>query len=331
MYYKRHELQWRINLFFSASIIAGAFSGLLAYALAHMNGVGGYSGWRWIFIIEGAATVIVASVSYFVIPDWPATAKFLNEHERKLLLHRIALDVEEAKMDHWDKTTAKRVFGDIKIYLGILMYIGIVTTSYSTSFFTPTILRQLGWTAITAQVMSIPVFMSAAVCALVVAWFTDKLKHRYGFIILGCLVAITGYAILLNMRTVSVGVRYFSLFLITCGAYIAQPVTLVLLNNNLGGHYKRGVGAAMQVGLGNVGGIIASLIYLAQEAPYYKTGFSVGLSLVFVCIISSTVFVGYCKWENKQRDQGKRDHRYELPPQQLGNLGDDHPKFRFVI
>ena len=48
MFYKRHELQWRINLFFSASIIAGAFSGLLAYAIAHMDGIAGYGGWRWI-------------------------------------------------------------------------------------------------------------------------------------------------------------------------------------------------------------------------------------------------------------------------------------------
>lgn len=44
--YKRHELQWRFNLFFCASIIAGAFSGLLAYAIAHMDGLAGYSGWR---------------------------------------------------------------------------------------------------------------------------------------------------------------------------------------------------------------------------------------------------------------------------------------------
>lgn len=53
MYYKRHELQWRINLFYTASILAGAFSGLLAYAIAHMSGVANYGGWRWIFILEG--------------------------------------------------------------------------------------------------------------------------------------------------------------------------------------------------------------------------------------------------------------------------------------
>ena len=52
-YYKRLELQLRINIFFCASILAGAFSGLLAYAIAHMDGQAGYSGWRWIFILEG--------------------------------------------------------------------------------------------------------------------------------------------------------------------------------------------------------------------------------------------------------------------------------------
>ncbi len=63
MYYERYELQWRMSLFFSASIIAGAFSGyvlcrpllkpkltscnsLLAYGLVKMDGVGGYEGWR---------------------------------------------------------------------------------------------------------------------------------------------------------------------------------------------------------------------------------------------------------------------------------------------
>jgi MFS family permease len=44
MYYKRYELQWRLSVFFCASILAGAFGGLFAYALTHMDGIGGYSG-----------------------------------------------------------------------------------------------------------------------------------------------------------------------------------------------------------------------------------------------------------------------------------------------
>ena len=51
MWYKRYELQWRFNLFFSGSILAGAFGGLLAYGIANMAGIAGYGGWRWIFIM----------------------------------------------------------------------------------------------------------------------------------------------------------------------------------------------------------------------------------------------------------------------------------------
>ena len=48
MYYKRYEFQWRMNIFFSGAILAGSFSGLLAYAIAKMDGVSGYAGWRWV-------------------------------------------------------------------------------------------------------------------------------------------------------------------------------------------------------------------------------------------------------------------------------------------
>lgn len=171
-----------------------------------------------------------------------------------MLSRRLALDVERATMNHWDKSTAGRCFGDIKIYIGTFMYMGIVQTGYATSFFTPTILRQLGWTAIRAQVMSIPIFIVAAVFALTTAAITDRLKHRFSFIIIGCCIATIGYAILLHMVDVRVGVRYFALYLITTGGYIAQPVCLVWLSNNVSGHYKRGISSAMQVGFGNIGG-----------------------------------------------------------------------------
>jgi hypothetical protein len=210
------------------------------------------------------------------------------------------------------------------------MYLGIVTTSYSGAFFTPTILKQLGWTSIRAQVMSIPVFVVATVLALTAALLSDYLRHRFVFIVTGCLLATIGYAILLNMHHVTVGVRYFAVFAIVGGGYIAQPITLVWLNNNLGGHYKRGVGAALQVGLGNCGGIIASNIYLQSQAPEYPLGFGLGLGLVWLCVAASCAMLLYLRRENRLRDAGKRDHRYQLPEAERNNLGDDNPALRFT-
>ena len=75
----------------------------------------------------------------------------------------------------------------------------------------------MGYTAQGAQVRSIPIFVVAAVASLIAAWFTDKLRHRYSFIILGLCIAVTGYSILLNIDHVSIKVRYMACFFITMG------------------------------------------------------------------------------------------------------------------
>ena len=104
------------------------------------------------------------------------------------------------------------------------MYLGIVTTGYGGSFFIPTILNQLGpgWTPVRSQIMSIPIYVVATVLVLVTAFLTDRLKHRFAFIIIGCCVATVGYAILLSMTRVPVGVRYAALFLVTGGGKLAH-------------------------------------------------------------------------------------------------------------
>jgi MFS family permease len=60
MWYKRDEAQKRYSFFFSSTTLAGAFGGLLAAAIGKLNGVRGYLAWRWIFILEGLLTCVVA-------------------------------------------------------------------------------------------------------------------------------------------------------------------------------------------------------------------------------------------------------------------------------
>lgn len=132
------------------------------------------------------------------------------------------------------------------------MFLGVTTTNYSFAFFTPTILKQLGWTSLHAQLMSIPIWVVGFIIALGSAWWSDRIQHRYSFIMAGCVVMTVGYALLLSMTSIPVEARYFSLFVIIAGSYLTQPITIGWLSNNLSGHYKRGIGAAMQVGLGNL-------------------------------------------------------------------------------
>lgn len=133
MYYKRYELQRRFNIFFTGSILAGSFSGLLAYGISFMDGTAGYAGWRWMFILEGLFTVVVGAASKFLVPDWPEKAAFLDEGEKRLLIARLTADVADAKMNRLDRRAYRRIFSDWKIYCGVLMYFGIVNTGYATS------------------------------------------------------------------------------------------------------------------------------------------------------------------------------------------------------
>ena len=89
MWYKTDELAFRQSLFFSAASVAGAFSGLLAYAISKMEGVGGLAGWKWIFILEGLLTVAVAVAAFFILYDFPDTASFLTVEEKAWVVHRL--------------------------------------------------------------------------------------------------------------------------------------------------------------------------------------------------------------------------------------------------
>ncbi|KAL9607200.1 MAG: hypothetical protein Q9167_007866 [Letrouitia subvulpina] len=211
------------------------------------------------------------------------------------------------------------------------MYFGVVNTGYATSFFTPTILKQLGWTAVRAQLLSIPIYIVASIATLIAAFCSDHLRHRYAFTMIGICLATVGYVVLLAQTNVPVLARYIAVYLITAGGYITQPVCLAWLNNNLGGNYKRSIGIAMQIGCGNLGGIVASNIFVATQAPTFPLGFGISLGLLWLCGLASTAFFIGLWMENRRRDRGKRNDRYNLPPSELENLGDDHPRFRFVL
>lgn len=208
------------------------------------------------------------------------------------------------------------------------MFFGIVNTNYSTNFFIPSILVEMGYKAVMAQVYTIPIYAAAAVFCLGLCYISDRVKHRYGFIMFGVLLGFIGYVILLAQRGLPVGAKYFALFCLVSAGYIVQPISVSWLMNNVGGHYKRAFASAAQIGWGNAGGIVASNIYITHESPYYTTGYSVSIALLlFTGIMSTVMFLGLMT-ENKKRSQGKRDYRLQLPD--ADNLGDDNPYFKFA-
>jgi MFS family permease len=96
------DLATRISYFYTASALSGAFSGLLAAAIAEMNGVGGYEGWRWIFILEGLATILIGIACFFFLIDSPAlSTKWLEPDEIRYL--ELSMFIKQGGIFHEEK------------------------------------------------------------------------------------------------------------------------------------------------------------------------------------------------------------------------------------
>lgn len=331
MYYKRHEYQKRMSFFFCSTVVAGAFGGLLAYAIADL-GTPGMAAWRWIFIIEGAITSFLAIGASFVIVDWPDQTRYLSADEKELLRRRMAADVGDVcRMDTLNSFAVRRILRDYKIWLAAFLYMGVSVAGLSGTFFLPTILNEFQWKAQEVQVHTIPVYAFAAGTMILGAWASDRLRHRFGFILGGASLSTVGYAMLLAQEGRSRDYKFAAVFLVFGGAYMITPMCLAWLQNNLSGHWKRSVGASAQVMIGNVAGIIGAFIFVKAEASTYKTGYGVALAMMWFGALCAAAMAALMWRENRKRDRGERDGRLALPDGDRTNMGDWHPSFRFTL
>ena len=92
IWYLRYEVQRRMAVFYAAASLSGAFSGLLAYAIQHMDGIAGLAGWKWIFLLEGLIPVAMSFFTWWLLPDNPETARFLTKEEKEFIINRLALE-----------------------------------------------------------------------------------------------------------------------------------------------------------------------------------------------------------------------------------------------
>jgi MFS family permease len=307
MWYKRSEAQRRYSFFFSSTTFAGAFGGLLAAAIGKMDGLRGYSGWRWIFILEGVLTIVVSFFFFFLIPSFPEDAKWLTPDEKTYVKARLQVDQGRSAAER--KITLRdvgRVFKDFKVVLGGFMYFGMIVPAYGFAFFAPTILSTYKYSPIETQLHSVPPWACAFAFAMIIAFVSDFSRHRFLLALFPIAVAITGFGILIAVHD-NRGLEYAALFLVAMGAYSAMPVIVCWFNMNLGGHHRRAVGTAWQVGFGNIGGIIATYAFLPGDAPYYKTGYTICLSFLCLSFASCCVYAFAVTYQNRKRDRSPTD------------------------
>lgn len=349
MYYKKSEILVREAIFFSAASIAGAFSGLLAAGISQMDGVGGYEGWRWIFILEGLLTFLFSTGAYFVFPLYPSESTFLTQREREYVVHRVKyssnangakltgnVTLPSANLGEDNKSNKKNffaVFKDWQSYLQLMNYYGVCVPLYGVSLFTPTIIKTLGYHSTKAQLMSVPVYIVAALLSIVQAIISNKVGLRSPFLIFNYVCMAVGYIMCLALDPFkSPGAVYAGIFILAAGIYPAFPMVVIWFSNNLAGSFKRAVGMAFQIGIGNFAGAFASNFYRLQDAPDYKLGHA--LELGFICVGLICVLVTCCCYilVNRKRKKDVAAGKYDsFATDELVELGDKSPHFVYRL
>lgn len=157
-WYRANERSIRLAFIYSTATLAGAFGGLIAYGISHMNNSAGLVGWRWLFLLEGAPSILAGILILFILPDYPETSsgKWLTVEESKLAVDRMQFNGSKGKDKRMTWADAKATLTDWRLYLHYVIYFTKSCPFSSLSLFTPSITSGLGFDSFNAQLMTVP-------------------------------------------------------------------------------------------------------------------------------------------------------------------------------
>lgn len=332
-FYRRHELQVRIALFFSAASLSGAFSGLLAAAIQQMSGLRGMKGWQWIFLLEGLFTVCFGIFSFLVLPNGPENViTFRPKHSQRCIAR---LQQDSNNFETETKVTFKGVVSvlkDLHVWIACLILFCNGACLFGLAYFSPSIVQALGYSPTKTQLMTVPPYAAGFFVTMLTAYISDRRQQRGAGAFITSGIALIGAALAINGR--SVGIRYAALMLLVTGVYACAPCLISWVPNNTAGHLRRATAVAMAFIATNMGGIMSTWIYPRESAPYFHLGIRFNLSLLVIAMVLVVVQVLLLRSLNRRKERiplellrGTEDLPYE---EQFAKLGDRHPRYKYT-
>ncbi|KAJ8133448.1 hypothetical protein O1611_g169 [Lasiodiplodia mahajangana] len=333
-FYLRHEIGFRCGIFASAAPLASTFAGALAYGIT--SGHSHLANWRLLFLVEGLPTVLMAIAAFFYLPDSPEKAKFLDSEEKEIVKARVMRQVgtdATARIGLPRLKDLGAVLLDAKAWLCALMYFSGNVSYSSLPVFLPTILKDMGYTAIDAQGLSAPPSFAAFLCALMTTWVADKTQQRCLVLFVTSAIGGAGYIVLATVETV--GVRYFATFLASAGVFSTIPNILALTLNNQGSDTRRGMSLILINLIGQTGPFLGTNVFPTSQSPRYVEGMSICAAFMFFSALLAIAQRYLLVWENARLDRKYgaigtkgRSSSSRLDDVALENYG---AHFRFVL
>ncbi|AFR96826.2 nicotinamide mononucleotide permease [Cryptococcus neoformans] len=306
-WYTKKELGKRYAGLFIGQQLGNGFGGLIAAGVLKLDGKHGIRGWRWLFIVEGTATVGFGIIFAFLMPEFPHNARVLKPIERDLAVWRLEQEAGAGEA-HDDISTTRAYLSalkDPKVY----MLIGCMICSQamgSVGNFFPTILQALGYDSLITLCLTAPPYIFACFIFAGISWWSDRKQILYWPIIVCLCIGIIIYII--AMTTLNVGARYFAMM----WTPVANVVPQLFIYNTLSLHVarpypKRAAGLALINAIGGTSNIWGSYVWFAPPHFYAGFGMVLAVNVVFLCII--TFYRFFVRRENRRLDAGGEEAR----------------------
>ncbi|WP_432669637.1 MFS transporter [Pseudomonas umsongensis] len=185
-----------IAMFMSAIAVAGIIGGPISgWLLSNMDGVYGWKGWQWMFVVEAIPTVLLGLAVYFALANRPSEAKWLSEQEKYAVIHALE---EENSADGQKTHHFKQALSDPRLYILGAVYFSISASLYVISFWLPTLIREHGVSDSVEIGMLTAIPYLVGVCGMIlISKHSDKKQERRWHVALcmlgGCIgLLVTG-------------------------------------------------------------------------------------------------------------------------------------------
>ncbi|KAG2118798.1 MFS general substrate transporter [Suillus discolor] len=289
-WYKRNELGLRTALLTCGSSVSNAFGALIASGiLAGLDGTLGFTAWRWLFLVEGTLTIIVAVCAIWILPDFPSTPSvWLSPDEQTLAKRRMEEDTAAGNEDKGKPIEAfsglSEALMDWKVWwLGVALSFMIASLSFGNFF--PTLSATMGYNATISLLFCAPPWIVGTATSFFVARHSDVTGDRFWHITGPLVVGIIGFMI--AMSTMNTAVRYLSLFFMTQSS-VAYVVFLTwVLNTFSQSRSKRAAAIAFINSMATFGNIGSSYFWPSSWGPSYANSY-------LICILTSTMSIAMC-------------------------------------
>lgn len=233
-----------------ALMIGGPFSGWLLDSSYTF----GFQSWQWMFVVQGALTVFVGVIAFFVLVSKPDEAKWLTPPEKRLLNQALAKD--RSLQDDARNSNLRHVFTDWRVWRFVFIYFTIQMSVYGVLFYLPSKLADLlnihiGLTV--GYYTAIP-WVCTLVLLPIITRIADKKANWNNMAILMLLCAVIGIG--LSTQTTHIFQFMLMISLAVVGFIVVQPLFWNLPTQYLSGR-AAAIGTALIGSVGNLGGFAA--------------------------------------------------------------------------